>query len=146
MAIINTVTLTGRLTKNAEMKMTQGGYPIINFSIAVSERVHDTTQENGWGERPNYFEVVGFGNYYKVILPALTKGREITVCGKLHQDRWQKDGANYSRVCIYAEECVVQREPSKTPMEVRDTQAKQFQAQAEMQVPQAEAGVGEMIF
>ena len=38
MADINHVVLVGRLTRDAELRYTQGGTPIVRFSMAVNRR------------------------------------------------------------------------------------------------------------
>ncbi|MGP1438967.1 MAG: single-stranded DNA-binding protein, partial [Treponema sp.] len=38
MADVNHVVLVGRLTRDSELRYTQGGTPIVKFSIAVNRR------------------------------------------------------------------------------------------------------------
>lgn len=110
MANTNVVVLTGRCTRAAELKYTPAGTPICSFSIAVNER----TKKKGSDEyesRPNFFDITCFGNYGKAMQPFLTRGKEVTVTGKLHQDRWEADGNKYSRIGIIASNVEPQREP-----------------------------------
>ncbi len=104
----NVVVLTGRCVRPAELKYTTGGLPICTFSIAVNER---SKNDGEYYDRPNYFDITVFGNYGKTMQPYLTKGREVTVTGRLHQDRWESDGQKYSRINIIAENLELQREP-----------------------------------
>ena len=110
MANTNVVVQTGRVTRAAELKYTPGGMPICTFSIAVNERTKKKDSEE-YENRPNFFDVVCYGNYGKALQPYLTKGREVTVTGKLHQDRWESDGSKYSRIHIIAQNIEPQREP-----------------------------------
>lgn len=109
MGMFNKLFVIGRLTKAAEATTTPTGTSVVNISLAVSERVK--AKEDEYAERANFFDVTFFGNYAKACLNSLTKGREIAVQGKLHQDRWEKDGKKYSRVVIYGEELEILREP-----------------------------------
>ena len=58
MADINHVVLVGRLTRDAELKYTQGGAAVCKFSIAINRR-----RKNGeeWVEEVNYFDIVLWG-------------------------------------------------------------------------------------
>ena len=92
---INNVCVSGNLVSDCE-KFTAGETPAISFSIAVNEYSKDK-------EFANYFDCVLFGNRAKGLAPFMTKGKKITVCGKLRQDRWQADdGSNRSKVRIVA--------------------------------------------
>ena len=104
----NVVVLTGRCVRPAELKYTNGGLAICNFSIAVNERIK---LDGEYSDRPNYFDVTVFGNYGKAMQPHLTKGREVTITGRLKQDRWESEGQKNSRVVIIAENLELQREP-----------------------------------
>lgn len=110
MANTNVVVLTGRCVKSAELKYTTGGMAICTFSIAVNERVHKKNSDE-YENRPNFFDVTCYGNYGKAMQTFLTKGREVTVAGKLHQDRWESEGKSYSRITIIAQNLEPQREP-----------------------------------
>lgn len=109
MGFFNSVILIGRLTKNAEMKMSKSGTPIVSFTVGVSE-----LQKNEKGEfstRSNFFDAIMFGKYPQACMQSLTKGREVAIKGRLKQERWEKDGKNYSRVAIYADDLQILREP-----------------------------------
>ena len=92
---INNVCVSGNLVSDCE-KFMAGETPAISFSIAVNEYSKDK-------EFANYFDCVLFGNRAKDLAPFMTKGKKVTVCGKLRQDRWQaEDGSNRSKVRIVA--------------------------------------------
>ena len=92
---INNVCVSGNLVSDCE-KFMAGETPAISFSIAVNEYSKDK-------EFANYFDCVLFGNRAKGLAPFMTKGKKITVCGKLRQDRWQaEDGSNRSKVRVVA--------------------------------------------
>ena len=92
---INNVCVSGNLVSDCE-KFMAGETPAISFSIAVNEYSKDK-------EFANYFDCVLFGNRAKGLAPFMTKGKKVTICGKLRQDRWQsEDGSNRSKVRIVA--------------------------------------------
>jgi len=96
---INIVTLVGRLTRDAELKYTNSGYAVCNFSLAVNRRKRSDDQ---WTEEVSYFDVVLFGKRGEAIQQYLGKGKQIAVSGELRQDRWEQDGQKRSKVVIVA--------------------------------------------
>ena len=100
MTDINSVCMVGRLTRDVEVKYTNGGMAIGNFAIAVNRSVKKNDQ---WTDEANFFEVTVFGKQVENIQQYLTKGKQVAIEGYLKQDRWQKDGQNFSRVGIIAD-------------------------------------------
>lgn len=96
---INVVTITGRLTKPAEIKYTKSGIAVCSFSIAsnTSQRM----QDGSWGDYANFFDCTWFGKGAEVLNPYLSKGRMVVVSGELRQRRWEDhNGASRSAVGI----------------------------------------------
>lgn len=94
---INNVILSGNIVADAE-KFSAGETPACSFSIAVNEYSKDK-------EFANYFDCAIFGNRAKGLFPYLTKGKKVTVSGRLRQDRWQtEDGQNRSKVRVIVSE------------------------------------------
>jgi single-strand DNA-binding protein len=104
----NSVTISGNLTRDAELKYTQGGTAIIKFSIANSRSIK---KGDTWEEHPQYFEVQKFGKAGEAIHKDLIKGRNVSVQGEVRQDRWETDGDKKSKVYIVAEKVVLGRTP-----------------------------------
>ena len=101
MTNLNSVIVIGRLTANAVISYTAGGTLCANFSIAVNESQKDAA--GNWNEYVNFFDVVLWGKQGESLKDYLTKGKQVAVAGRLHQDRWQKDGKNQNRIKIKAE-------------------------------------------
>ncbi|OJF77682.1 MAG: single-stranded DNA-binding protein [Treponema sp. CETP13] len=99
MADVNHVILIGRLTRDAELKYTSGGFPVSNFSIAINRRRKNGDQ---WLDEVHYFDITLFGKAGESLKPYLLKGKQIAVDGELRQDRWEKDGQSRSKVYIAA--------------------------------------------
>ena len=105
---VNSVSLTGNLTRDPELKATQGGLAILSFGIAVNERVKQG--DGSWGDRANFFDVTVFGARGEGLAKFLTKGMKVAVHGRLHYSSWEKDGQRHSRVSVIADEVdVMQR-------------------------------------
>ena len=99
MTDINNATLVGRLTKDADIRYTAGGTAVLNFSIAVNE---SRKQGEQWVEEVNFFDITLFGKMGESVHQYMTKGKQVAISGRLQQQRWQKDGQNYSKVAVIA--------------------------------------------
>ena len=56
---INSVVVTGNLTRDPELRSTEGGTKVCNLRIAVNGRRKNANEE--WVDRPNYFNVTVWG-------------------------------------------------------------------------------------
>lgn len=101
MTDINTLTIIGRLASNCDLAYTAGGTARLNLSIAVNR-----SQKSGgeWSDKASFFDVTVWGKTAENISPYLSKGKQIAVQGYLDQQRWEKDGQRFSKVCIIAEQ------------------------------------------
>lgn len=99
---INSAIIGGRVTRDPELKYSQGGMAITTLSIAVNAWVKGKG-EGGGKEQVSFFDVVCFGKTAENSAQHLTKGQEVVVEGYLQQDRWQdQDGATKTKVKIIA--------------------------------------------
>jgi len=96
---LNHVLLIGRLTRDMEMKYTNGGMAIGNFSLAVNKR---RKQGDEWVDECSFFDVKIFGKTAESLNQYLVKGKQVAVEGELHQNRWEKDGKTMSKVEVNA--------------------------------------------
>lgn len=97
---LNRVILIGRLVRDAELKYTNTGTPIINFSIAINEQYNFNGNKK---EYVNYFDIVLWGKIAESLNQYLSKGKQIAISGKLRQERWTQDGKNRTKVKIIAD-------------------------------------------
>lgn len=97
---MNNVSLIGRLVRDAELKFTNGGNAVCEFSLAVNERKKQGEQ---WVDVANYFDVTLFGRRGEALQQYLSKGKQVGVAGRLQQQRWQnQEGQNRSKVAVIA--------------------------------------------
>lgn len=95
---INSVVLSGRLTKAPEGKYTASGSFILNGSLAVNHRVKQGDQ---WVDKASFFDWYYFGKGAQAVAKFLDKGKEITIIGELEQERWtDKEGGQRSKVKV----------------------------------------------
>lgn len=93
---LNSVTLGGNLTRDPELRYTQGGTAVLSMSVAVNESRKDGNGE--WTDYPNYIDMTLFGKRAESVSDYLSKGTYVAVTGRLHQSRWEKDGQKRSKV------------------------------------------------
>jgi len=93
---MNVVCLIGRLGKDPELRVTQGGTSVARFSIAVDRRDENKTTD--------WFEITCFGKVAESTGQYMKKGCMVGVTGRLQQDKWQdkQSGQNRSKVSIIA--------------------------------------------
>jgi single-strand DNA-binding protein len=91
MASVNRVILLGNLGRDPEIRYTQSGEPIANFSLATNEAWTDKSGQKQ--ERTEWHRVEVFGKPAQVVRDYLTKGRQVYVEGSVRYDEWtDKDG------------------------------------------------------
>lgn len=102
---INKVFLVGNLTREPELKATQNGNPILRMGLAVNDRIKNPqTQE--WEDKPNYIDLVMFGTRAERVAQYLTKGKKVSVSGKLSFSSWQdkQTGQNRSKLEVVVDD------------------------------------------
>jgi len=91
MSDLNQVTLIGRTTKDPELKYTQGGVALTNFSIAVNKTYTANDEKK---EQVSFFNCVAWTKLAEVIVQYVKKGHRIGITGRLQQQRWEDDSEN----------------------------------------------------
>lgn len=99
---INRVTISGNLTRDAELRQTASGMAVLGFSVAVNDRVKG--EDGQWTDRPNFIDCSMFGTRAEKIAPYLSKGTKVTIAGKLRWSQWERDGQKRSKVEVIVEE------------------------------------------
>src|SRR4051795_5533359 len=98
---INRVVLTGNLTRDPELRSTQGGTAVCSLRIATHSRRKDAS--GSWVEKPNYFDVTVWGAQGENCAQYLSKGRPVAVDGRLDWREWDaQDGSKRQAVEIIA--------------------------------------------
>lgn len=89
---INSVTITGNLTKDPEVTHFEGGSAVCEMRVAVNTRYKDSSGE--WKDKPNYFDVKSWNKRGIACSEHLEKGSRIAVEGRLDWREWEaKDGS-----------------------------------------------------
>lgn len=100
---INVVVISGNLTRDPELRHTNGGTAILSFGVAVNDRRRNPhTQE--WEDHPNFVDVTVFGARAEALSRYLSKGTKVALSGKLRYSSWERDGQKRSKLEVIAEE------------------------------------------
>ena len=91
MASINKVILIGNLGRDPELRYTQSGQAVANFSLATTDRF--SNREGERQERTEWHRVTVWGKTAENCAQYLNKGRSVYVEGRLQTREWEdKEG------------------------------------------------------
>lgn len=98
----NSITLIGNVTRDPELRHTQGGRVVAGFGLAVNRRY----QANGeWQESTSFFDIVVWGGLGENTAKTVEKGHRVVVVGRLEQRSWDTDsGERRSKHEVVAED------------------------------------------
>jgi single-strand DNA-binding protein len=114
MSYTNFVAIDGNLTRDGEITFSGSGTAVLNLSIAHNTKIKEK-------EEVSFFDIVAFGKHAEYVADFAVKGATVTVIGRLHQDKWEKEGKKYSRTKIIANQIVfgkVKAAKAETPPSV----------------------------
>lgn len=96
---MNKAILMGRLTKDPEVRYTNGGKTIGSFSIAVDRRFKSEGQPEA-----DFFTCVTFGKQAEFVEKYLKKGTKILLSGQIQNNNYEKDGVKHYNTQIVVDE------------------------------------------
>lgn len=103
MTNVNQVQMGGNLTRDPELQYTPNSTAIAKFGVAVNRSYK---KGNDWVDDVSYVEVQCWGKLAERVANGLFKGNGVVIFGRIQQDRWEKDGRNYSKVYVVADKIV----------------------------------------
>jgi single-strand DNA-binding protein len=106
------VTVSGNLTRDAQVRVTPNGVSVASLSIATTESWKDANGE--WQERTHFVDITLWREMADAV-SSLTKGTPVLVTGRVVTDSWtDKDGSKRNAVKIEADRLEVLVRPIKT--------------------------------
>ncbi len=101
MANFNKVILVGNLTRDVEMRYTQGGLAIGKMGMAVNRRYKQGEEQK---ESTCFVDLTAFGRQAEVLNQYLTKGSPLFVEGRLEYSTWEsQEGAKRNKLEVIIE-------------------------------------------
>lgn len=92
--MMNCINLVGRLTRDPELRRTDGGTSVASFTLAVDR---DYTSKDGGERETDFIDCVAWRNTAELISKYLTKGRMVGVTGRLETRNWTDKEGNKRR-------------------------------------------------
>ena len=100
----NTITISGNITRDPEMRYTPSGVSKVTFGVAVN-RSWRNQQTQEWDEQTSFFNVVCWREMAENVCESIGKGARIVVSGRLEQRSWETaDGDKRSKIEVVADE------------------------------------------
>jgi len=91
MAGVNKAILIGNLGRDPELRYTQNGQAVVNFTLATSENWTDKSGQRV--DRTEWHRIVAWGKTGELCAQYLSKGRTVYVEGRIQTRDWEdKDG------------------------------------------------------
>ena len=104
---VNKVILVGNVGKDPEVRYSQSGTPVANFSLGTNERFKDRNDE--WQERTEWHNIVAWQRLAEIVGEYVAKGSKVYVEGKLQTTSWEdrQSGERKYRTQIVARDLVL---------------------------------------
>jgi single-strand DNA-binding protein len=100
----NSITISGNITREPEMRYTPSGVSKVTFGVAVN-RSWRNQQTQEWEEQTSFFNVVAWRQLAENVAASLTKGSRVVVSGRLEQRSWETEaGEKRSIVEVVADD------------------------------------------
>lgn len=116
---MNVVVISGRLTKKPELRTTQTGIEVCNFSLAVDNGKVDENGKRG----VDFIECTSFGKLAQNLCKYQDKGSMLELKGRIQVDRYtNNEGKNVTRTTIYAETINYISRPQTNGSEAKNNQ------------------------
>jgi single-strand DNA-binding protein len=112
---LNTVTISGNLTRDPELRSLPSGNSVCNIRIAHNERFKGS--DGQWADRPQYFDVTVWSGLGEYIAKNLTKGEKVVVQGRLKWREFEVDGNKRQAVDITADTVIPVPRTGNAPAE-----------------------------
>ena len=92
MASVNKVILIGNLGRDPELRYTQTGQAVANFTLATSDRWND--RDGNAQERTEWHRIVVWAKQAENCAQYLSKGRSVYVEGRIQTREWEDKEGN----------------------------------------------------
>lgn len=99
--------LVGNVGKDPEVRYSQSGTPVANFSLATNERFKGRNGE--WQERTEWHSIVAWERLAEIVGEYVAKGSKLYVEGKIQTSSWEdrQSGVRKYRTEIVARELLL---------------------------------------
>ena len=99
MAFDNTVTVSGNVVRDPELRFTNSTKAVCEFTVAWNQMARD-----GQEKKAHFFDCVAWEKMAESVSENARRGQRVTVTGRLNFDSWEKDGQKRNKVNIVVED------------------------------------------
>ncbi len=92
---VNKVMLLGNVGKDPEMRATQGGMVIAQFTLATADKQKDQT--GNWVDKTEWHNLVCFGRTAEIVRDYVKKGSQLFIEGKIQTRSWDDKESGQKR-------------------------------------------------
>jgi single-strand DNA-binding protein len=89
---INNVIISGRLTRDIDLRYTANGTPVATIGLASDRRYKDA--DNNWQDETTFLRVVAWSQLAERAAENLKKGSPVLIEGRLQSRQWQDKNDN----------------------------------------------------
>ena len=101
----NNITITGNMTRDPELRFTQGGQAVANFGVAVNRRY---MQHGEWVDAPTtFFNCVAWRELGENLAASCVKGTRVVVTGRMESREYEHEGTKRIAWEVQVDECAV---------------------------------------
>lgn len=95
---LNTVTLSGNLTRDPELRGTNSGKSVVSLRLA----------SKSFGDKTGFYDVTAWDKLADLLSTALSKGSRLTFTGRVEYREWEaQDGTKRNAVSFVAQDVVL---------------------------------------
>lgn len=97
----NRVVLVGNLTRDVELRHTQGGTAVTDLGLAINDKRKNQSDE--WIEETVFVDCTLWGRTAEIANQYLSKGAPVLIEGRLKYETWETDGQKRSKLKVVGE-------------------------------------------
>jgi len=116
----NKIILLGHATKNAELRYTPSGTPILNFTIATN---HSYKSGDEWKKETLFMDCVIFGKFAEYLANNISKGTSVFATGRLQEQKWEREGVTQKKIQAILDEVKVLNAKAKEETKVESDES-----------------------
>ena len=99
MAFDNTVTVSGNVVRDPELRFTNNIKAVCEFTVAWNQMARD-----GQEKKAHFFDCVAWEKMAESVSENARRGQRVTVTGRLNFESWEKDGQKRNKVNLVVED------------------------------------------
>jgi single-strand DNA-binding protein len=112
------VTLKGRLIKDPELRYTNGGKAVAQFTVVTAKRYKDPQSQEWVEQDTSFWDVTAFDKLAENIIESCQKGTAVIVTGAMRQEKWvNKDQENRTSWKVLADDVALSLKSAQVSVE-----------------------------